>query len=141
MPSQAMTVMGFDFGTKRIGTAIGESLLGSAKPLNTVDAVNGEPTWLQVDELVKRWRPDLLVVGVPLKIDGTELFTTHLARRFIKQLRRRFKLPVEPVDERLTTKAAREIVFEEGGYKSLQKAEIDSIAAKLIVEQWFENKE
>lgn len=130
-------VLGFDFGMKYIGVAVGQSLTGQARPLPTLKAVNGEPNWQTIEKLIKTWRVDELVVGIPLNIDGTEQAITIAAKKFSDKLATAFQLPVHGVDERLSTVAAREQVFETGGFKKLKQTEIDSIAAKLIVEQWF----
>jgi len=131
------TVLGFDFGLKRIGTAIGQLVTCSASPLKTIGAKNGEPDWDEVKKLLEKWCPDALVVGIPLNMDGTEQKITQVARHFANELHKRFSLPVYMQDERLTTVAAREEVFAEKGYKGLQQTEIDSVAAKLILESWF----
>ena len=130
-------ILAFDFGTKRIGVAVGQTITRSASPLAQLAAKDGEPNWQQVSDLLKQWRPRVIVVGVPLNMDGTEQNTTEFARHFCQQLRERFGLTVHEVDERLTTQAVREQVFAEGGYQALQKADIDSLSAKLILEQWL----
>ena len=129
--------LGFDFGYKRIGLAVGQHLTGSATPLPTLDAKQGVPNWGEVEKKIKQWRPGALIVGLPKAMDDTELYTTALARGFARQLRKRFSLPVYLVDERLTTKEARSHLFAEGGYKKIKKTEIDSIAACIILEQWL----
>ena len=91
----------------------------------------------RIKSLIKEWNATELVVGIPVNIDGSEQAITQHAKNFAVKLQQQFKLPVHPVDERLTTKAARQHVFDEGGYKALQKAEIDSVAAMLIVEQYL----
>jgi len=131
-------LLGFDFGLKRIGVAVGQTVTQTARPLVTLSAVQGEPQWTKLDNLVKTWQPDGLVLGVPLNMDGTEQPLTHAARRFAQQLHERFKLPVYEMDERLSTKDARERLFAEGGYKALQQGQIDSIAAQLILQNWLE---
>src|SRR6185312_2504866 len=129
-------LLGFDFGLKRIGVAVGQTVTQTARPLVTLSAVQGEPQWTKLENLVKTWQPDGLVLGVPLNMDGTEQPLTHAARRFAQQLHERFKLPVYEMDERLSTKDARERLFAEGGYKALQQGQIDSIAAQLILQNW-----
>lgn len=131
-------LLGFDFGTKRIGVAIGQTITKTAYPLITLIAKNGKPTWGALDELMKKWQPDACVVGIPLNMDGTEQLTTHLARTFAEELRTRYPLMVFEVDERLTTKSAREQLFTTGGYKALQKEKVDSKAAQLILESYLQ---
>lgn len=130
-------VLGFDFGLKRIGVALGQSITGSARPLTTLNANQGQPNWSIIQALIAEWQPDLLVVGLPLNMDGSEQPITERARQFAAVLQKQLDLPVKMVDERLTTKAARERVFEQKGYKGLQQAEIDCVAAVLIVEDYF----
>lgn len=135
------TLLGFDFGLKNIGIAVGQTITGTANPVVTLKAKNGEPNWAEVEALIQKWRPDALLIGVPLNMDGTDQPITAAAKDFIKKLEDRFNIPTYSVDERLTTKAAKEIVFEEGGYKALQSGKVDQVAAKLMLEQWMqENK-
>ena len=129
--------LGFDFGYKRIGVAVGQRLTGSASPLSTLDAKLGIPQWDVVLKLLDQWRPQALVVGLPTCIDGSEQYTTAAARGFARQLRKRFALPVHLVDERLSTVEARAHLFAKGGYRKIKNTEIDSIAACVILEQWL----
>lgn len=130
-------LLGFDFGMKRIGVAVGQRITKTANPLVTLAAKSGEPDWKQVDTLIKKWRPDALIVGIPLNMDGTDQPITHAARAFAQSLIKHYELPVHEMDERLTTKAAREALFEAGGYKALQSGEVDQVAAKILLENWF----
>lgn len=131
------TILGFDWGLKRIGVAVGNSLLDTATPLKTLPANNGIPNWTSIETLIKSWKPHALIVGIPTKIDNSPLYTTELAEAFCEQLKTRFNLPVHPVDERLTTVEARQQLFDRGGYRKIQSSDVDSYAAKLMVEQWF----
>lgn len=133
--------LGFDFGFKRIGVAVGQSLTCSANPLPTLAAQSGAPDWSKMQKLVEEWRPQALVVGLPTCIDDTELYTTNAAKKFAKQLEKRFSLPVHMVDERLSTVEARERLFAQGGYRKIKNTEIDSIAACIILEQWLQYPE
>lgn len=130
-------LLGFDFGTKRIGVAVGQTITKTARPLAIIPAKNGEPQWDALDKIVNTWRPDAIVVGIPLNMDGTEQPLTQAAKQFEDALRGRFSIPVFGIDERLTTKDAREQIFQKGGYKALQNGQIDSVAAQLILETWF----
>lgn len=134
----AEILLGFDFGMKRIGVAVGQTITQSARPLGTIKASRGIPQGDSLDQFVKRWHPDAFVVGIPLNMDGTEQPITSAARQFVNLLRERYHLPVFEMDERLSTKDARERVFKQGGYKALQETEIDSIAAQLILQNWLE---
>lgn len=130
--------LGFDFGYKRIGVAVGQQLTCSASPLATLDAKLGVPNWDIVQKLVEQWRPTAMIVGLPTCIDGTEQYTTAASRGFARQLRKRFDRPVHLVDERLSTMEARAYLFAEGGYRKIKQSEVDSIAACVILEQWLQ---
>ena len=135
------TFLGFDFGFKRIGVAVGQQLTNTATPLSTIDAKMGVPDWNVIEKLIKQWEPQALILGIPTCIDGSELYTTSAARRFAKQLKKHFSLPVHLVDERLSTVEARDLLFKEGGYRKIKKTEIDGIAACIILEQWLQHPE
>lgn len=130
-------VLGFDFGTKRIGMAVGNRLTARAEPIGALPAKDGIPNWEQLADILEQWLPDALVIGIPLNIDGSEQTVTRLARKFANRLSARYQLPIYHVDERLSTKEARQRMFDAGGYKKLQSTQIDSIAAQIIVEQWL----
>jgi putative Holliday junction resolvase len=137
-----LVYLGFDFGLKNIGVAVGQTLTKTATPLDILAAKNGEPNWDQVKKLIIKWEPGALIVGIPISMSGQELEVTQAALEFADKLAVKYNLPVHQVDERLTTKAAREKVFEEQGYKGLQTEPIDSVAAELMVEAWMrEQKE
>lgn len=129
--------LGFDFGFKRIGVAVGQRLTFSASPLATLRAQMGVPEWSAVAKIIAQWTPEALIVGIPTCIDGRELYTTAAVRRFAKELRKRFFLPVHLVDERLSTVEARGQLFAQGGYRKIKQTEVDSIAACVILEQWL----
>ena len=129
--------LGFDFGYKRIGVAIGHSLTGTASPLTRINAQSGIPDWRDIEKLLKTWVPNGCVIGLPTCIDGTEQYTTIAAREFANQIHKRYHIPVYLTDERLTTKAAREKLFAQGGYRKVKKTDIDSISACIIIEQWM----
>lgn len=130
------TVLGFDFGMKRIGVACGQSITQTAAPVTVLKARQGVPDWAQIQHLIDRWQPDALIVGLPLNMDGTEQPVTQAARRFGNRLQQHYKLPVEFVDERLSSRAAKwEIIDTPGKKKDLKR--IDTYAACLIVETWL----
>lgn len=130
--------LGFDFGYKRIGVAVGQRITASARPLTTIDAKAGIPNWDIIQKLIGEWRPEALIVGLPTCIDDSELYTTPAAKGFARQLRKRFSLPVHLVDERLSTVEARAQLFAEGGYRKIKQSQIDSFAACIILEQWLQ---
>jgi putative Holliday junction resolvase len=129
--------LAFDYGTRNIGVAVGQKITKSATVLAPLIAKNVILLWNGIDKLVRTWQPQALVVGVPYKIDGGAMRVTSLAKNFIEQLKNRYQLPVYEAEERLTTKAAREEIFMRGGYRALQRESIDSLAAKLILEEWI----
>lgn len=133
-------LLGFDFGLKRIGVAVGQTVTETANPLITLKAVQGKPPWDILKKLVKSWQPDAFVIGIPLNMDGTEQPLSELARQFGRQLHEHFNLPVYEIDERLSTKEARARLFAEGGYKALQNGQVDRIAAQLILQNWLTSK-
>ena len=135
------TLLAFDFGTYSIGCAVGQSITGTTQGLPAFKAQDGIPNWAQIEKVITEWQPDLLVVGLPLNMDGTEQPLTQRARKFGNRLQGRFNLPVAFQDERLTTVEARSEIFSRGGYKALKKDKVDSISACLILESWFENNE
>lgn len=129
--------IGFDFGFKRIGVAVGQLLTRTASPLPTMNAIQGVPDWNQIQQHIHAWHPEAFIVGLPTCIDNKELYTTAAARRFAKALHQRFSIPVHLVDERLSTVEARRCLFDSGGYRKIKKTEVDSIAACIILEQWL----
>lgn len=133
-------LLGFDFGMKRIGIAIGQTITKTARPLITLPAKEGIPNWDSVSALMIKWQPDAIVVGIPLNMDGSLQKISANAQQFAEELEKRFKLPVYQVDERLTTKDARERIFAHGGYKALQDGQVDQVAAQLILQNWFTEK-
>lgn len=134
-------LLGFDFGMKRIGVAVGQTVTKTARPLETLKAKQGLPQWDRINKLVQKWQPDAFIVGIPLNMDGTEQPITSNARHFANLLGSRYQIPVHEMDERLSTKDARERIFNEGGFKALQDGEVDSVAAQLILQNWLQQKE
>lgn len=132
------TLIAFDFGSKSIGLAVGQEITGTASPLVALAARDGQPDWQRLQQLLAEWRPDLLVVGLPLNMDGSEQPLTAQARKFGNRLHGRFGLPVEFCDERLTTAAARETLFDRGGFRALHKGRVDCQSAVLILESWLQ---
>lgn len=130
--------LGFDFGYKRIGVAVGQRLTKNATPLSTLKAIQGIPNWEQIGALITQWKPSALIVGLPTCIDGSPLYTTKAAQNFAKSLQKRWpNIPLYLVDERLSTVEARSLLFEQGGYRKLKQTEIDCLAACVILEQWL----
>ena len=134
----SQTILAFDFGLNSIGCAVGQSITGTAQPLAAFKAQDGIPNWEAIGTLLKEWQPDLLVVGLPLNMDGSEQPLTQRAKKFANRLHGRFQLQVTLHDERLTTVEARSEIFSRGGFKALKKDKVDSISACLLLESWFE---
>jgi putative Holliday junction resolvase len=123
---RTQTFLSFDFGLKRVGVATGNTVLRQAQPLQTV-AAEGDARFAAIGALVRQWQPDALVVGVPFHPDGAPHDNTARARRFARQLRGRYGLPVHEVDERYTTTEAR----------AAGAADLDAASAALILEQFL----
>jgi len=139
--SNSRSVLAFDYGTKSIGVAIGQELTGTATPLAALKAKDGIPSWDAIEKILKEWQPDLIVVGLPLDLEGGELKTiTPRAKKFANRLHGRFGCVVEMHDERLSTVEAKADLFDRGGYRSLSKGNIDSQSAVVILESWFERQ-
>jgi len=134
-------VMAFDFGTRRIGVATGQELLGSGEPLTMIPARDGIPDWSAVEALLREWRPDLVLVGLPLNMDDTENEMCARARKFGKRIHGRFHVPVEMVDERLTSFEAKGEVMARGGSRDFGRHGVDDRAAVLILETWFREQD
>ena len=132
------TVFAFDFGTKSIGLAIGQEVTGTARPLTSFKAQDGTPDWQKIEKLLKEWLPDVVVVGLPLNMDGTEQPLTARARNFANKIHGRFGVPITLHDERLSTVEARAGLFEHGGFRALNKGSVDSASAVVILESYFE---
>ncbi len=139
-PLGSRTLLGFDFGMKSIGVAIGQEITGSARGLGSLKARDGIPNWDAVAGYLKEWQPDLLVVGLPLNMDGSEQPLTQNVRKFAARLQGRFGFQIAFQDERLTTTDARARLFEQGGYRALDKGRVDAVSAQLILESWMESQ-
>jgi putative Holliday junction resolvase len=130
------TLLGFDFGTRKIGVAVGQSLTGTATPLETLEFVNQKPDWVRIEQLINEWQPQALVVGLPLDVDDSETDATQPALRFSRQLEGRFHLTVHMADERFTSFEARDRL----GHRAKRLEDYDAVAAKLILETWFNER-
>ncbi len=135
------TILAFDFGTQRIGVAVGETEIGLAHPLVTIAGEENVRRFAAIESLIDEWHPALLIVGLPLHADGTEHALTARARRFAKQLEGRFGLAAELVDERFTTHAAAGALSEAGVKSRSHKPVRDQVAAQLILQAYFDQRE
>ena len=157
------TILGFDFGTRRIGVAVGQTLTGSTRPLTTLRADKAQADWAAIGLLIKEWQPAQLVVGLPVNMDGSEHELAATVRAFAEELRRRYALPVHLIDERLSSHEAQRLALtpspsrrERGSrskelnniavgmgggrgapYSRAAKEEVDRIAAQVILETWL----
>jgi putative pre-16S rRNA nuclease len=136
------TVLAFDFGRRRIGVAVGEDGVGTAGALPALRGDLPGPDWRAITTLVERWQPQVIVVGRPLALDGTSTWMTSLAAAFARELGQRYALPVEQADERLTSREARAELREQRASgarrRRVQRGDVDSHAAQLILRGWME---
>ena len=138
MPTAHRRAMAFDYGTRQIGVAIGQTLTGSAEPLTNLRARDGVPDWEQIARLIREWEPNVLVVGLPLNMDGSASDMSERAARFARRLNGRFQLPVETVDERLSTFEAKQHLKSQGRTPSSYRDDpVDSLAAALLLQTWL----
>lgn len=129
------TVLAFDFGTRRIGVAVGNTLTRIAHPLATIDAREAASRLASIATLCDEWRPARLVVGLPVHADGTPHAMTARARGFATELGQRFRVPVTLVDERWTSESARDRL---AGAGRAGRARRDEVAAQIILQAWFD---
>lgn len=135
---QTGTVLAFDFGLKRIGVAVGSQLLRQARALTTIAAEAKEARFAAIARLIGEWQPTLLVVGLPVHLDGSEHELTARCRRFANQLHGRFGLPVQLVDERLSSSAAEDSLRQAGLDWRRRKEKVDALAAQIILQSYFD---
>jgi len=135
--TQHRTFLGFDFGMKNIGVAVGQELTLTASPLTVIKAREGIPNWDQIQTLLDEWQPQRLIVGLPLNMDGTEQEMTTAARRFGNRLNGRFHIPVEWQDERLSTFEALDQLGIHSKMQSNKRDDVDRISAQLILQSWL----
>jgi putative Holliday junction resolvase len=130
------TYLGFDYGAKRIGVAVGNTVSGSASALDTVKVTSNKTDWEHISRLLAEWQPDALIVGLPIKMDRTDNPITADAKRFANRLHGRYHLPVHLVDERLTSHMALSEI-REAGYNRRSKDLVDSYAAREILQTFL----
>lgn len=140
-PDGPHTILAFDYGRRRIGVAIGQPHTQHTGPLTTIRVGTSGAHWIEIEQQVSEWEPSLLIVGLPYNMDGTDNELTPCAKKFARQLKGRFGLPVETVDERLTSVEARNLLRErrrEGTRgKRVRREDIDRMAALVILESWL----
>ncbi len=138
-PEISGTVIAFDFGEKRIGVAVGETMLKVAHPLSIINLETNATRFSAIEELTKEWKPSLIIVGLPSYLDGTEHRLTQLAKKFAQRLEGRFNLPILMRDERLTSVEATQQLSNAGVNSHDQKSIIDAVAAQVILQSYFDS--
>ena len=131
------TVLGFDFGTRNIGVASGQVITRTATALPPLRARDGIPDWQHIEALIDEWRPDAVVVGIPLNMDGSESDMSRRARKFGNRIHGRWGLPFYPADERLTSFEAKEWAGRLGHKGHYGSNPVDAMAAQIILEAWL----
>jgi putative Holliday junction resolvase len=136
-PMKITSVLGFDYGKKRIGIATGQTITSTATPGKTINQIDGNPNWTAIQAEIQQWKPQALIVGMPYHTDGSENKMTAAARQFCYELEKRFKLPVIEVNEALSSQQAEEILSQTIKINKHNKHEIDKMAAAIIVQRWL----
>ncbi len=132
------TYLGFDFGIKKIGIAVGHLMTGIANPLLTLRSANQNPDWQGITKLIKEWQPAGLVVGISKQEDGSDNFVTPRMLKFCRQLEGRYNLPVYQQDETLSTFEAKQMLFDEVSVSATKLWAVqDQLAAQLILQTWL----
>ena len=132
------TYLGFDFGNKKIGVAVGQTTTATASPLQTIRSINQVPNWDLIGQLIKEWQPIGLVVGISKQQDGSDNLITPRMRKFCQQLEGRYQLPVHQVDETLSTFEAKQLLFDDLNVSATKLWEVqDQLAAQLILQSWL----
>lgn len=143
-PTEPQTLMAFDFGERRLGVAVGQRLGATSRAVTTVPCSQGQPSWQAVDELIRSWRPDALVVGLPRHLDDADHPLAGPARAFADELQRRFGLAVQLVDERLSSVEADERLRDQrraGRRSRIRRGERDAEAARVILQTYLEHRD
>ncbi len=139
--SQPYLIMAFDFGTQKMGMAVGQSMIESANPLALFPMKDGIPNWDELLKIVKQYQPTLFLVGLPLNMDDTESELSARSRKFARRLRHQTNIETLMVDERLTTREARDELDHYQAQGRGKKLAADSIAAALFIESWYRTPE
>jgi putative Holliday junction resolvase len=137
------TVMVFDFGLQRTGVAVGNTIVGTASAVETLQSINNKPNWEGISRLIKQWAPKQLVVGMPKQLNGEDTPLTAPIEKFCNQLNGRYNLPVDQANEQFTSiEAGRRLkeVRQAGRKRKVKKEEVDQISAVIIFENWYQNQ-
>ncbi|MDQ1237767.1 MAG: Holliday junction resolvase RuvX [Wigglesworthia glossinidia] len=135
--TRANFLIGFDFGINNIGVAIGQTITQTSQPLSSIKSIKGIPNWKIIENLIKAWNPQTIIVGLPLNMDGSMQNIAVRAKYFAQELRKKFFIPVNMQDERLTTIEAKSILFDLKGYRGLKKSLINAQSAAIILNSWI----
>lgn len=133
-------VLSFDFGTKRIGAAIGQTISGTASELKPIKANDGIPDWSEIETLIKTWQPDLILVGLPLNMDGTQSLMSKRATKFGKRIHGMFGKQIEMIDERLSSEEVKQ-QCRQRGIKDFGQHSVDGMVAKILFEDWYDTSQ
>lgn len=137
----AYTILGFDFGLARTGVAVGNTLTGLATPESVLHAREGKPDWSGITRLIELWKPAVLVVGMPRKLDGSDSAMQGTILKFCNELSSRTGLPVQTVSEQLSSREAEQRLKsarQAGRKRKIRKEDIDQLAAAIILENWMQ---
>ena len=137
------TVMVFDFGLQRTGVAVGNTIVGTASAVETLQSINNKPNWDGISRLIKQWAPKQLVVGMPKQLNGEDTPLTAPIEKFCNQLNGRYNLPVAQANEQFTSiEAGRRLkeVRQAGRKRKVKKEEVDQISAVIIFENWYRSQ-
>ncbi len=129
-------ILAFDYGKARIGIATGQTLTRTASPVTTIKSINGKPNWKEIEDIIKKWRPNEIVVGLPVDMHGEFTDSTKAAQAFGEELANRVNKPVHFVDEKLSTREARWRLESMTG-KTARHLKVDAMAACIILETWM----
>ena len=135
------TIMAFDYGLRQIGVAHGQTLTANAEGIGILQASDGVPNWDDVKAMLNEWKPNLILVGLPLNMDGSDSELSRLARKFARRLQGRFNVDALMVDERLTSQDAKSSLRDPSSNKKSNKIDltkIDHLAAALILQSWLD---
>ena len=135
--AKAKTILCFDYGSKSIGVAVGQSITQTANPIADLTAKDGIPNWDDINQLIQEWQPDLLLVGLPLNMDGSPSEMAVRAKKFANRLHGRFGLPFAMADERLSSFEAKGEILQQTGSRDFKNHRVDSLAAVLILQSWL----
>jgi putative Holliday junction resolvase len=130
-------ILAFDYGLSQVGVAVGNRIVRTSQSLLVLRARDGVPNWAEVEKLIQEWLPDLLVVGLPLNMDDSPSELSARAQRFGRRLEGRYQLPVEYMDERLSSFEAKSQLREQGHRGDYREVPADAVAAQLILQSWL----